>query len=163
MIKRGRPLGSGRNEAQIALIRELAARGHSQSTIALMIGRSRERIRKICNRDGIETLCGLTNHDRDDRILSLISDGLSFTEIGQQIGIPESTVSRCAKRLGVKAEWKGRRPGLSGVRGVSQHKKTGLWWAYIRKSGRQCSLGYHATKEAAIAARLNAEAKNVTA
>lgn len=157
MKKRGSP----KNEAQIALIRELAAQGHSQTTIGLMIGRSRERIRQICDREGIETLCGLIYHDRDDRILALIAEGLSYTEIGLQIGVPAGTVQQSAKRLGVKPIWKGKRPGVSGVRGVSPHKKTGLWQAYINDVGRVRSLGYYDTKEAAIAARLAAEAAQV--
>lgn len=45
-----------------------------------------------------------------------------------------------------------RPPGVSGLRGVTLHKKTGLWNARIRIDGKQSSLGYFKSPEQAKAA-----------
>lgn len=58
-------------KADPARVRELAAEGFSRSTIADILGVSRERIRKICERDGIETVSGLIDWDRRDRLAQL--------------------------------------------------------------------------------------------
>lgn len=44
-----------------------------------------------------------------------------------------------------------QRLGISGYRGVARHKPTGLWQAYITKSGRHKSCGYY--RDVADAAR----------
>ncbi len=140
-------------KADPARVRELAAEGYSQSTIADLVGVSRERIRQICNRDGIDTVWGGVDADLEDRVAALISTGMSAAEIKQSIGCGGGTVERIARRLGLTLKWKGRRPGLSGHRGVCLHKQSGLWMAYVRSGGRDISLGYHATIAEAVAAR----------
>ena len=49
------------------------------------------------------------------------------------------------------------RRNTSGKVGVTFFKRTQKWRAWISVDGRQISLGYHETKDAAIAARLAAE------
>ncbi len=49
-----------------------------------------------------------------------------------------------------------RRTNISGYTGVSLHKKSGKWVAMIKGEGRVRNLGYYATKEQALAARLAA-------
>ncbi len=54
----------------------------------------------------------------------------------------------------------------SGFKGVSLHRKSGLWFAYAQRDGRRTSAGYHETRELAAAAsaelreRLHAEFAN---
>lgn len=45
-----------------------------------------------------------------------------------------------------------RKDSSSGIKGVSFHKASGLWWAGIRINGKCISLKYHKTAEAAKAA-----------
>ena len=46
----------------------------------------------------------------------------------------------------------------SGVNGVSRHRRSGKWSAFIRHDGRQIHLGLFLTKEEAVAARSAADA-----
>jgi len=47
----------------------------------------------------------------------------------------------------------------SGYTGVSFHKASGKWKAYIQKDGKLVHLGYHATPELAYATHLKAKAE----
>jgi hypothetical protein len=140
-------------KADPARVRELAAEGYSQSTIADLVGVSRERIRQICNRDGIETVWGGANADLEDRVTELIGAGMSAKEIESEIGCGCGTAQRIASRLGLTLQWKGRRPGSSGHRGVVFHKPTGAWRASVYRDGHTTYLGYYDTIADAVAAR----------
>ncbi len=50
-----------------------------------------------------------------------------------------------------------RRTNTSGAKGVSWHKHSMKWRACIRSNGRQISLGYYCSFDAAVAARQRAE------
>ena len=145
-------------KADPAEIARLAAEGHSQSVIADMIGVSRERIRQICNRDGIETLSGRRDWDFRDRLPDLIARGLTVMEIARETGRQPASVRVVLRSEGLAPLAKWKRPGVSGYRGVSLHKQSGLWRASARRDGQRVSLGYYQTPEAAYAARCEWEA-----
>lgn len=90
-----------RNHDRIARIRDLAAQGLSQSTIADQEGISRERVRQICNREGIDTVPGGPDWDMRDRIAELARDGLCASEIARRLGRDPSVVSAAAKSMGL--------------------------------------------------------------
>lgn len=73
-------------KADPARIRELASEGHSQSTIASILGVSRERIRQICDRDGIETLPGLIDWDRRDKLDQFVGAKITAKEAARLAG-----------------------------------------------------------------------------
>lgn len=52
-----------------------------------------------------------------------------------------------------------RKDNTSGVRGVSFHYQSGLWYANIRVNRKRIGLGYHERKEDAVNARLTANKK----
>ena len=76
-------------------IAELAAQGFSQSTIGAILGVSRERIRQICNRDGIATVPGGIDYDGIDRAAAIVATGesMSISELAQRVGVALPTVS----------------------------------------------------------------------
>lgn len=90
-----------RNHDRIARIRDLAAQGLSQSTIAIQEGISRERVRQICNRERIDTVPGGPDWDMRDRIAELARDGLCASEIARRLGRDPSVVSAAAKSMGL--------------------------------------------------------------
>ena len=90
-----------RNHDRIARIRDMAAQGLSQTTIADQEGISRERVRQICNREGIYTLHGGTDWDMRDRIAEMARDGLYASEIARRLGRDPSVVSAAAKSMGL--------------------------------------------------------------
>jgi len=67
-------------------VRAMAAEGYSQAMTAELLGVTRERIRQIANRDGIEFLSGKTDWDFRERVLELHALGLSPTQIARKIG-----------------------------------------------------------------------------
>ncbi|WP_097303850.1 HNH endonuclease [Pseudomonas chlororaphis] len=62
----------------------------------------------------------------------------------------------CNLRLADNSQNNQNRPlqgnNTSGYKGVSLHKKSGLWFAYAQAKGSRYSAGYHKTPEAASAA-----------
>lgn len=62
----------------------------------------------------------------------------------------------CNLRLADNSQNNQNRPlqsnNTSGYKGVSLHRKSGLWFAYAQLKGRRHSAGYHKTPEAASAA-----------
>lgn len=94
-----------KNEMQIALIRELADQGYSQATIAVMIGRTRERIRQICNREGIETLSGNVDWDRREKLADIIAaagpDGISQREAATAAGFKSGSATHVFRSAGL--------------------------------------------------------------
>lgn len=90
-----------RSHDRIARIRDLAAQGLSQSTIATQEGISRERVRQICNREGIDTVPGGTDWDMRDRIAEMARDGLCASEIARRLGRNCSNVRYAAKSAGI--------------------------------------------------------------
>lgn len=99
--RRGVPMRGRKNVERIARIRELAAQGLSQSTIAAQEGISRERVRQFCNREGIDTISGRQDLDLRDRIAELASEGLTTTEIAHRLERKPSAVSAAAKSIGI--------------------------------------------------------------
>lgn len=67
--------------------------------------------------------------------------------------IGDSTDNRWSNlRLATQSENNmGARPIRPGLTGASFHKRSGLWQAYIKKDGKQISLGYFKTAEEAHA------------
>ena len=103
-LRDGRGLASHahlRNHDRIARIRDLAAQGLSQTTIADQECISRERVRQICKREGIYTLPGGTDWDMRDRIAEMARDGLCASEIARRLGRDPSVVSAAAKSMGL--------------------------------------------------------------
>lgn len=66
-------------KAHPPIVVALAARGHSQATIASMLGVSRERIRQICDRDGITTLRGHRQLDAFEMAQKIVATGERMT------------------------------------------------------------------------------------
>lgn len=89
-------------KADPAMVRALAKEGHSQSTIASLLGVSRERIRQICNRDGIETTPGYHDADLSDRMLDCAARGLTIQQAAAELGRHVSSLYVKARREGIK-------------------------------------------------------------
>lgn len=83
------------------LIRAMAAEGRSQSFIADLLGVSRERIRQICARDGIETLNGRRDYDLSDRMRDCAARGLTIQEAAKELGRYSSAIYQKAKAEGI--------------------------------------------------------------
>lgn len=90
-----------RCKADPARIRELAAEGLSQSTIADILGVSRERIRQICDRDGIETVSGNPDWDRRENLAQLSESKMSAREAAVLAGYAIGSASRVFRRAGI--------------------------------------------------------------
>jgi predicted transcriptional regulator len=147
-------MGRKPDEAKAATIRALAAEGLSQTTIAAMMGVARHAINQFCRRHGIKCRPGYRDKDFADQVAQMIEDGMSVGEIKKATG---REVVRTVKSLGLTPKWKGKRPGASGIRGVSLHKPSGGWRADVYESGRRRYLGCFRTKEEAAAALKAAE------
>lgn len=96
-----KPEVEAERQAVLDKIRDLAAQGMSQSTIATHIGRSRERVRQICNREGIVCLDGSRNHDRDEIFASAINSGAHLEEAAKAAGVSPAKARLIAKHLGL--------------------------------------------------------------
>lgn len=83
-------------------VARLAKEGHSQSTIADMLGVSRERIRQICDRDGIATVTGKVNHDLKEKMQACADNGLTADETAQVLEMTLSAVRNFAYYNGIK-------------------------------------------------------------
>lgn len=82
-------------------IRELAAEGLSQSTIASILGVSRERIRQICARDCIETVPGGRDYDLSDRMRDCAARGLTIQQAADELGRTVAGIYGKAKAEGI--------------------------------------------------------------
>ena len=82
-------------------IRALAAAGYSQSTIGLMLGVSRERIRQICNRDGIKTLSGLVDWDRREKLCALADQKITAREAAIRAGYAPGSATNAFRAAGI--------------------------------------------------------------
>lgn len=89
------------NPVSVEKIRQLAAQGMSQATIGTIVGRSRERIRQICNREGIETLDGSIDYDRRDKVGLLAAGGVPVVEIAKLTASTPRTIRQDLKSLGL--------------------------------------------------------------
>lgn len=107
--RRGAHMKHRKNVDRIARIRELAAQGLSQSTIAIQEGISRERVRQICDREGVATVSGAVDWDLRDRIAELARDGLSGAGIARRLGRNPCTVSIVARSMGISLP-RGKKP-----------------------------------------------------
>ena len=90
-----------RCKADPARIRELAAEGLSQSTIADFLGVSRERIRQICDRDGIETVSGKADWDRREKLAQFSGAKMSAKEAAALAGYAPGSASDVFRRAGI--------------------------------------------------------------
>lgn len=90
-----------RCKADPARVRDLAADGLSQSTIADILGVSRERIRQICDRDGIETLSGKVAWDRRDKLFHLSTSKMSAREAAVLAGYAAVSAPAVFRRAGL--------------------------------------------------------------
>lgn len=82
-------------------IRELAAEGLSQSTIASILDVSRERIRQICARDRIETVPGGRDYDLSDRMRDCAARGLTIQQAADELGRTVAGIYGKAKAEGI--------------------------------------------------------------
>lgn len=87
--------------ARVDRIRELAAQGYSQAMIGTLIGVSRERVRQICDRDGIETLNGQRDHDLSEKMRESAARGETLAEFVAASGAPWATVRSKSRREGI--------------------------------------------------------------
>ena len=83
------------------LVRALAAEGYSQTTAAIMLGVTRERIRQIANRDGIEFLSGKKDWGARDQIAALHAEGLTDREIAERMGREPATIWLMREDIGL--------------------------------------------------------------
>lgn len=67
-------------------IRRLADEGYSKSTIATLVGVSQERIRQICNRDGIVITTGHFDTDKREALLALSGSQMTMAEAVKSVG-----------------------------------------------------------------------------
>ena len=88
-------------KADPARVRELAAEGLSQSTIADILGVSRERIRQICDRDGIETVSGKADWDRREKLAQFSGTKMSAKEAAVRAGYAAGSASDVFRRAGI--------------------------------------------------------------
>lgn len=88
-------------KADPAVIRALAAEDHSQSTIASLLGVSRERIRQICNREAIATEPGNIDADLSDKMRQCAARGMTLQEAAEELGRRSGSLYRKAKREGI--------------------------------------------------------------
>ena len=75
----------GNTKAPVELVRALASEGLSQATTAVALGVSRERIRQIANREGIDFLPGNVNWDLHEKVAELNAQGLCDRDIAEQL------------------------------------------------------------------------------
>jgi len=88
-------------KADPARVRELAAEGLSRSTIADILGVSRERIRQICDRDGIETVSGKADWDRREKLAQFSGTKMSAKEAAVRAGYAAGSASDVFRRAGI--------------------------------------------------------------
>ncbi len=131
-------------------IRDLAAEGHSQATIALFLGVSRERIRQICNRDGIETLSGHINHDLRDRILEALNESPDCdTRLAKRLGVSAVTVRANRIKMGLpKVDRSRRKPQIqecadAGMTLAETGRKLGLSTQNVWTLARRWGIAFH--------------------
>lgn len=90
-----------KNMERINKIRELAAEGLSQSLIADHMGVTRERIRQLCDREGIETAPGLRNVDMIEAVRECAEKGMNYADTAKHLGVTLSSVRGYAARYGI--------------------------------------------------------------
>lgn len=93
--------GKHARRADPAEVQRLADEGYSQITAAAMLGVSRERIRQIANRDGIEFLPGGIDYDTRERVTELHGTGMADAEIAVAIGRDRQIVTSFRRTLGL--------------------------------------------------------------
>ena len=91
----------GNTKAPVELVRALASEGLSQATTAVALGVSRERIRQIANREGIDFLPGNVNWDLREKVAGLNAQGICDREIAEQLREPYQNVRLTRIKLGL--------------------------------------------------------------
>ena len=93
---------TARFSARAEQVRALAAEGMSQSLIADYLGITRERVRQICNRHGIETLSGRIDWDLRDQMRALAADGKTIGEAAAVLDRSFGAIYMAAIRAGIE-------------------------------------------------------------
>lgn len=141
-------------KADPARIRELAAEGLSQSTIASILGVSRERIRQICVRDGIETMPGGRDHDLSDRMRDCAARGLTAQQAADELGRTVAGIYGKAKAEGITFaaptfRWHEIRDAAAeGLTITECARRMGWTPQQVWSQAKQHGVVFHATKRA---------------
>lgn len=141
-------------KAHPEMVRALAKEGHSQAVIAIMLGVSRERIRQICNRDGIETLPGGIDYDLSDRMVACAERGLTIQQAAEELGRRVSTLYYKAKNEGInfadpEFRWHEIRAAAEeGLTMTECARRMGWSTQCVWSEARRHGIIFHATKKA---------------
>lgn len=141
-------------KAHPEMIRALAKEGHSQAVIAIMLGVSRERIRQICNRDGIETLPGGIDYDLSDRMVACAERGLTIQQAAAELGRHVTTLYQKAGREGIKfaePEFRWHEIRAAAAEGLTMTecaRRMGWPLQAVWNEARRHGIIFHATKRA---------------
>lgn len=141
-------------KADPAMIRALASEGHSQSAIADILGVTRERIRQICNRDGIETLPGGIDYDLSDRMRDCAAKGMTIQEAAAALNRHAGNIFAKAKREGIefakpKFRWHEIRDAAAeGLTITECARRMGWKTSHVWNEAKRNGIVFHATKKA---------------
>lgn len=142
-------------KADPAVIRALAAEGHSQSTIASLIGVSRERIRQICNREAIATEPGNIDADLSDKMRQCAARGLTIQQAAAELGRHVSSLYVKARREGIKfaePEFRWHEVRAAAEEGLTMTecaRRMGWSPQTVYNEAKRHGIVFHATKKAA--------------
>lgn len=135
-------------------IRELAAEGLSQSTIASILGVSRERIRQICARDCIDTVPGGRDYDLSDRMRDCAARGLTIQQAADELGRTVAGIYGKAKAEGITFaapayRWHEIRDAAAEGLTITQcARRMGYTAQHVWREARRNGIVFHATRKA---------------
>ena len=156
-------------KADPAMIRALASEGHSKSAIADILGVSSERIRQICNRDGIETLPGGIDYDLSDRMRECAAKGMTIQEAAAALKRHVGDIAGKAKREGIefakpKFRWHEIRDAAAeGLTITECARRMGWKTAHVWNEAKRNGIVFHATKRASRQSTVKGVSWNDTA
>ena len=142
-----------RIKADPEMIRALAKEGRSQAVIAIMLGVSRERIRQICYRDGIETLPGCIDYDLSDRMVACAERGLTIQQAAEELGRNVATLYQKAGREGIKfaePEFRWHEIRAAAAEGLTKTecaRRMGWTLQAVWNEARRHGIVFHATRK----------------
>ena len=122
-----------------------------------MIGMRAGSIDKPC---GYRQVCLDYKMYREHRLIWAIETGTWPVEIDHINGVRDENIWANLREVNHKENHRNRKRSVrnaSGVTGVSWHKRTGKWQAFIRPDGKALHLGLFADFEEAVAVRKAAE------
>ena len=140
-------------KADPAVIRALAAEGHSQSTIASLLGVSRERIRQICNREAIATEPGNIDADLSDKMRHCAARGMTLQEAAEELGRSKASLYHKAKREGItfaepKYRWHQIRDAAAEGLTITECARRMGWLPHnVFSEAKRHGIVFHATKK----------------